>query len=92
MARDPASLSTSHRSDLQMPYLALFRLHAKSITGSRRHSQMMKADADRMFSLSRGRRWTALDTLRAYLFRIERILTHPGAVESAIRARMRRSY
>ena len=72
--------------------LALFRLHAKSITGSRRHSEMMKADADRMFSLSRGRRWTALDTLRAYLFRIERILTHPGAVESAIRARMRRSY
>jgi hypothetical protein len=53
---------------------------------------MMKADADRMFSLSRGRRWTALDTVRAYLFRIERILTHPGAVESAIRARMRRSY
>jgi len=72
--------------------LALFRLHAKSITGSRRHSEMMKADADRMFSLSRGRRWTALDTVRAYLFRIERILTHPGAVESAIRARMRRSY
>jgi glycosyltransferase involved in cell wall biosynthesis len=70
--------------------LALFRLHAKSITGSRRHSEMMKADADRMFSLSRGRRWTALDTVRAYLFRIERILTHPGAVESAIRARMRR--
>jgi hypothetical protein len=30
--------------------------------------------------------------VRAYLFRIERILTHPGAVESAIRARMRRSY
>jgi glycosyltransferase involved in cell wall biosynthesis len=71
--------------------LALFRLHAKSITGSRRHSEMMKADADRMFSLSRGRRWTALDTVWAYLFRIERILTHPGAVESAIRARMRRS-
>jgi glycosyltransferase involved in cell wall biosynthesis len=71
--------------------LALFRVHAKSITGSRRHSEMMKADADRMFSLSCGRRWTALDTVRAYLFRIERILTHPGAVESAIRARMRRS-
>ena len=70
--------------------LALFRIHAKSITGSRRHSEMMKADAERMFSLSRGRRWTALDTLRGYLFRIERILTHPGAVESAIRARMRR--
>jgi glycosyltransferase involved in cell wall biosynthesis len=71
--------------------LALFRVHAKSITGSRRHSEMMKADADRMFSLSRGRRWTALDTVRTYLFRVERILTHPGAVESAIRARMRRS-
>jgi glycosyltransferase involved in cell wall biosynthesis len=70
--------------------LALFRIHAKSITGSRRHSEMMKADAERMFSLSRGRHWTALDTLRGYLFRIERILTHPGAVESAIRARMSR--
>jgi glycosyltransferase involved in cell wall biosynthesis len=71
--------------------LALFRIHAQSITGSRRHSEMMKADADRMFSLSRGRQWTALDTLRAYLVRVERILTHPGAVESAIRARVRRS-
>lgn len=70
--------------------LALFRIHAQSITGSRRHSEMMKADADRMFSLARGRRWTALDTVRTYLFRIERILTHPGAVESAIRARMSR--
>ena len=68
--------------------LALFRIHAKSITGSKRHSEMMKGDAARMFSLSRGRRWTAMDTLRAYLFRIERILTHPGAVESAIRARL----
>ena len=71
--------------------LALFRIHAQSITGSRRHSEMMKADADRMFSLTRGRPWTALDTLRAYLVRLERILTHPGAVESAIRARVRRS-
>lgn len=71
--------------------LALFRIHAKSITGSRRHSEMMKADADRMFSLSRGRGWTTMDTLRAYLFRIERILSHPGAVESAIRARVRRT-
>jgi glycosyltransferase involved in cell wall biosynthesis len=71
--------------------LALFRIHSQSITGSRRHSEMMKADADRMFSLSRGRQWTALDTLRAYLVRVERILTHPGAVESAIRARVRRS-
>jgi hypothetical protein len=32
-----------------------------------------------------------MDTLRGYLFRIERILTHPGAVESAIRGRMRKS-
>ena len=71
--------------------LALFRIHAKSITGSRRHSEMMKADADRMFSLTRGRQWTAIDTLRGYLFRIERILTHPGAVESAIRGRLRKS-
>ncbi len=70
--------------------LALFRIHAKSITGSRRHSEMMKADADRMFALSRGRKWTAMDTLRGYLFRIERVLTHPGAVESAILARVRR--
>jgi hypothetical protein len=71
--------------------LALFRIHTKSITGSRRHSQMMKADADRMFSLACGRRWGAMDTLRVYLFRIERVLTHPGAAESAIRARVRRS-
>jgi glycosyltransferase involved in cell wall biosynthesis len=71
--------------------LALFRIHAKSITGSKRHSEMMKADADRMFSHSRGRRWTALDTLRGYLVRLDRVLTHPGAAESAIRARMRRS-
>jgi glycosyltransferase involved in cell wall biosynthesis len=71
--------------------LALFRIHAKSITGSKRHSEMMKADADRMFSLSQGRQWTALDTLRGYLVRLERILTHPGAVEAAIRGRMRRS-
>jgi glycosyltransferase involved in cell wall biosynthesis len=71
--------------------LALFRIHAQSITGSKRHSEMMKADVDRMFSLSRGRQWTTMDTVRAYLFRVERILTHPGAVESAIRARMRRT-
>jgi glycosyltransferase involved in cell wall biosynthesis len=83
------------RKGAQVKYLnqdlALFRIHAKSITGSRRHSEMMKADSDRMFSLACGRRWTAVDTVRAYLFRIERILTHPGAVESAIRARVRRS-
>ncbi|HTZ57604.1 MAG TPA: glycosyltransferase family 2 protein [Acidobacteriaceae bacterium] len=71
--------------------LALFRIHGKSITGSKRHSELMKADSDRMFSLFHGRSWTALDTLRGYLIRIERILTHPGAVESAIRARMYRS-
>jgi glycosyltransferase involved in cell wall biosynthesis len=70
--------------------LALFRIHAHSITGSRRHSQMMKADADRMFSVACGRKWTVMDTLRVYLFRIERVLTHPGAAESAIRARVRR--
>jgi glycosyltransferase involved in cell wall biosynthesis len=71
--------------------LALFRIHARSITGSKRHSEMMRADAERMFSFSQGRRWTAWDTLRGYLVRLERVLTHPGAVESAIRARMRRS-
>jgi glycosyltransferase involved in cell wall biosynthesis len=71
--------------------LALFRIHAKSITGSRRHSEMMKGDAERMFTLVRGRTWTAVDTLRAYLFRVERLLTHPGAAESAIRARVLRS-
>jgi glycosyltransferase involved in cell wall biosynthesis len=71
--------------------LALFRIHAKSITGSKRHGEMMKADADRMFSAAWGRRWTALDTLRGYLVRLERVLFHPGAAESALRARMRRS-
>jgi len=71
--------------------LAHFRIHPKSITGSKRHHEMMRADADRMFSASWGRNWTAMDTLRAYLFRMERILTHPGAAESAIRARLRRS-
>jgi hypothetical protein len=44
-----------------------------------------------MFSASWGRSWTVMDTLRAYLFRMERILTHPGAAESAIRSRLRRS-
>src|SRR3984957_16851987 len=48
--------------------LALFRIHAQSITGSRRHSEMMKADADRMFSVSCGRRRTPLDTVSAELF------------------------
>ena len=71
--------------------LALFRIHAKSITGSRRHSEMMKADADRMFTVSKGRSWTAMDTLRGYLFRLERVLTQRGAAESAVLARLRRS-
>lgn len=71
--------------------LAHFRIHAKSITGSNRHHEMMQADAARMFATFCGRSWTLMDTLRAYLFRMERILTHPGAAESAIRARMRRS-
>jgi glycosyltransferase involved in cell wall biosynthesis len=71
--------------------LAHFRIHPKSITGSKRHQEMMRADAERMFSASWGRSWTTMDTLRAYLFRMERILTHPGAAESAIRARLRRS-
>jgi glycosyltransferase involved in cell wall biosynthesis len=71
--------------------LALFRIHPRSITGSRKHHLMMKSDADRMFSISRGRHWTAMDTVRSYYFRLERILTHPGAVESAIRARLIRN-
>ena len=71
--------------------LAHFRIHPKSITGSQRHGEMMRADAERMFSASCGRSWTTMDTVRAYLFRMERVLTQPGAVESAIRARMRRS-
>jgi glycosyltransferase involved in cell wall biosynthesis len=83
------------RSGAKIKYLdhdlALFRIHSNSITGSKRHSEMMKADSDRMFSLFRGRRWTALDSLLGYLVRIERVLTHPGAVESAIRARTHRS-
>jgi glycosyltransferase involved in cell wall biosynthesis len=71
--------------------LAHFRIHPKSITGSKRHHEMMRADAERMFSASWGRGWTVLDTIRVYLFRMERILTHPGAAESAIRSRLRRS-
>ena len=57
--------------------LALFRIHAKSITGSRRHGEMMKADSERMFSLSRGRKWTALDTA-ARLFVSHGAHTHPS--------------
>jgi GT2 family glycosyltransferase len=68
--------------------LALFRLHPQSITGSRRHKEMMKADAERMFFTARGRRWTALDTARSWACRAERILTQRGALKSAIRARL----
>ena len=69
--------------------LSLFRVHPQSITGSKRHKEMMRADAERMFSRARGRRWTAADTVRSWLFRAERLLTQPGALESAIRARLR---
>jgi len=68
--------------------LSLFRVHPQSITGSKRHKEMMRADADRMFSHAWGRNWTAADTLRSWLLRAERLLTHPGALESAIRARL----
>lgn len=68
--------------------LSLFRVHPRSITGSRRHKELMKADAERMFSRTRGRNWNTIDTLRSWIFRIERVLTHPGALESAIRARL----
>ena len=71
--------------------LSLFRVHPQSITGSRRHKQMMRADTDRMFARVSGRNWTAIDTLRSWLFRTERLLTHPGAVESAIKARLYRT-
>lgn len=70
--------------------LALFRIHPSSITGSRRHKQMMRADADRMFQNAMGRRWNRLDTLRSYLFRTERLLTQPEALKSAFRARLER--
>jgi glycosyltransferase involved in cell wall biosynthesis len=83
------------RNGAQIKYLsrdlALFRVHARSITGSKRHKDMMKADASRMFARAAGRRWTGLDTLRASLFRIERLLTHPGAFESAIKGRLHRT-
>lgn len=71
--------------------LSLFRVHAQSITGSRRHKEMMRADTDRMFWRSAGRAWTATDTVRSCLFRLERLVTHPGAFESAIRARLPRT-
>jgi glycosyltransferase involved in cell wall biosynthesis len=68
--------------------LAHFRVHAESITGSKRHKQMMQVDVDRMFLRASGRRWNAADTIRFRLFRVERLLTHPGALESAVRARL----
>ncbi len=67
--------------------LSLFRLHPQSITGSNRHKQMMKGDADRMFQRAAGRRWSRLDSVRGCFYRLERLLTHPGALESALRAR-----
>lgn len=70
--------------------LALFRIHPSSITGSRRHKQMMQADADRMFQNATGRRWGRFDTLRSYLFRAERLLNQPGALGSAFKARLER--
>jgi glycosyltransferase involved in cell wall biosynthesis len=71
--------------------LSLFRVHAKSITGSNRHKEMMQADTERMFLRASGRKWTATDTLRSCFFRVERLLTHPGAFESAIKARLHRT-
>jgi glycosyltransferase involved in cell wall biosynthesis len=71
--------------------LSLFRVHAESITGSKRHKQMMSKDAERIFSQICGRDWTAADTLRSFLMRIERLLTHPGAIQSAIRERLHRA-
>jgi glycosyltransferase involved in cell wall biosynthesis len=83
------------RSGAKIRYLSrdlgLFRVHPRSITGSKRHKEMMKADAGRMFARASGRRWTGLDTLRAGLFRIERLLTHPGAFESAIKGRLHKT-
>ena len=71
--------------------LALFRVHTQSITGSRRHKEMMKADVERMFLRATGRNWTAADSFRCWLFRAMRILTNPGALESAIKARLYRT-
>jgi glycosyltransferase involved in cell wall biosynthesis len=71
--------------------LSLFRVHPHSITGSKRHKEMMRADTDRMFARAVGRGWTAMDTLRCWLFRLERIISQPGALESAIRARLHRT-
>lgn len=67
--------------------LALFRVHPRSITGSRHHKQMMEADADRMFRNAMGRRWDRRDMLRTYLVRAERLMTQPEAMGSALRSR-----
>jgi glycosyltransferase involved in cell wall biosynthesis len=83
------------RSGAQIRYLrrdlALFRIHPRSITGSKRHKEMMRVDMDRMFARASGRRWTELDALRTGLFRIERLLTHPGALQSAIKGRLHKT-
>ncbi|HEY4048752.1 MAG TPA: glycosyltransferase family 2 protein [Acidobacteriaceae bacterium] len=71
--------------------LSFFRVHPESITGSKRHKQMMQADTERMFARVSGRSWTGVDTLRSWFFRTERLLTHPGAAESAIKARLYRT-
>ena len=71
--------------------LSLFRVHAQSITGSRRHKEMIKADTARMFSRATGRNWSTMDAIRSWFFRALRILTHPGAFESAIKARFHRT-
>lgn len=71
--------------------LSLFRVHPTSITGSKRHKELMQADTDRMFLRASGRTWTAIDTLRSWFFRIERLLTHPGAFESAVKGRLHRT-
>ena len=71
--------------------LSYFRIHAQSITGSKRHKEMIKADTSRMFARATGRNWTAADAVRSWFFRAMRIVTHPGAFESAIRARLYRT-
>jgi glycosyltransferase involved in cell wall biosynthesis len=85
MVRSGAQVRYLHRD------LALFRVHPQSITGSKRHKEMMRVDMTRMFARASGRRWTELDTLRTHLFRIERLLTHPGALESAIKGRLHKT-
>ena len=85
MVRGGAKIRYLHRD------LALFRVHPRSITGSKRHGDMMRVDMDRMFRRASGRGWTGLDALRTRLFRIERLLTHRGALESAIKGRLHKT-